>query len=74
LCGPFACSAIYAIGGQNETDILDSVERYDIGAGTWTVVCRLPQPLRCITAVSCKGNLYVFGGENRTVITKTAYR
>jgi len=68
------CRAIYVIGGRNDTTFLEDVEKYDLTFGTWSAVAPLPQPLRCTTAVSYRGNLYVFGGETSTAIVNTAYK
>jgi len=66
--------ALYAVGGRNDTTYLDSVEKYDLALCTWSSVAPLPKPLRCMTAVSYHGKLYVFGGESTTEIVNTAYR
>ena len=66
--------SIIAAGGQNETSMMDSVEVYDIASNLWTVKTPLPQALRCMTAVSYKGSLYLFGGESEKEITRAAYR
>lgn len=63
-----------AVGGQNETSIIDSVEVYDPSSNAWTLRTPLPQPVRCMTAVAYKGSLYVFGGETEKEITRAAYR
>ena len=65
---------ILAIGGQSESSLLDTVEVYDCGHNNWTLRAPLPQALRCTTAVSFKGSLYVFGGENSTEVSRAAYR
>ncbi len=70
----FCFSSIIAAGGQNETSMMDSVEVYDIASNLWTVKTPLPQALRCMTAVSYKGSLYLFGGESEKEITRAAYR
>ena len=66
--------AIFAVGGQNETTILDNVERFDKGSNSWSQVAPLPQPLRCLTGLSYRGRLYVFGGESTSEISDAAYR
>lgn len=70
----FDSSVILAIGGHNETGVLDNVEVYDPRHNNWTPRSPLPQPLRCPTAVSYKGSLYVFGGESDKDISRAAYR
>ena len=75
----FACilymifRTLFAIGGQNETELLDKVEQYDTLLNTWAAVSPLPQRMRCMTAVSFKGKIYVFGGESQGEITKATY-
>ena len=64
----------YAIGGQDGTENLSTVERYDPHTNTWMLVAPLPQPLRFMTSVSYKGKLFVFGGEGATDVTRSAYR
>jgi len=66
--------SLYAVGGHNDVTYLDDVERYDLTLCTWLSVAPLPKPLRCTTAVSYRGKLYVFGGESATEIVNTAYR
>ena len=66
--------SIVAVGGQNESSIIDSVEVYDPCTNAWTVRTPLPQPVRCMTSVAYKGSLYVFGGETEKEITRAAYR
>jgi len=68
------CRAVYVVGGRNDTSYLDHVEKYDLTFYTWSAVAPLPKPLRCTTAVSYRGNLYVFGGETATEIVNTAYK
>jgi len=68
------CSSLYAVGGRNDTTYLSDVERYDLALCEWRPVASLPVALRCTTAVSYRGKLYVFGGESATEIVNTAYR
>jgi len=68
------CRAIYVVGGRNDTSFLADVERYDLSLCTWSAVAPLPKPLRCTTAVSYHGSLYIFGGESATEIVNTAYK
>ncbi len=68
------CRTILAVGGQNETCRLDSVEVYDQHNNTWSARAPLPQAARCMTGVGYKGSLYVFGGETAKEICKSAYR
>ncbi|KAL3848473.1 hypothetical protein ACJMK2_019327 [Sinanodonta woodiana] len=64
----------FAIGGQDGTEILSTVERYDPHTNTWMLVAPLPQSLRFMTSVSHRGKLYVFGGEMPTNVSNAAYR
>ena len=68
------CRCIVAVGGQNESSIIDSVEVYDPSTNSWSLRTPLPQPVRCMTSVAHKGSLYVFGGESEKEITRAAYR
>ena len=74
LCRFHFNRSIVAVGGQNETSIIDSVEVYDPISNAWSVRTPLPQPVRCMTSVAYKGSLYVFGGETEKEITRAAYR
>lgn len=65
---------MYAIGGQDGTEVLSSVEQYNFLANEWISVASLPQPLRCLASVAFRGNLYVFGGENNVKISDKAYK
>ena len=65
---------VYAVGGMDGTEILNSVERYDMSANVWCQVAPLPQPLRFSTALSLHGKLYVFGGETAENIVNNVYR
>ena len=55
-------------------EVLASVEKYDLSGNSWECVACLPKTLRCHSAVSYKGKLFVFGGESEGVIVNTAYR
>ena len=70
----FIFSFIIALGDQDESHRLDSVEIYDIAHNMWTAKATMPQALRCFTAVSFRGSLYVFGGETQHEIVNLAYR
>ncbi|KAK6167195.1 hypothetical protein SNE40_021287 [Patella caerulea] len=65
---------IFAIGGQDGTEILRSVEKYDPNTNVWTMAAQLSQPLRFMSSVSYRGHLYVFGGENTTDFSRCAYK
>lgn len=65
---------MFAIGGQDSTEILSSVERYDPHNNTWMLVAPLPKPLRFMTSLSYRGRLYVFGGESTTDVSNSVYR
>lgn len=64
----------FAIGGQDGSEILSAVERYDPHTNAWILVAPLAIPLRFMTSISYRGKLYVFGGETTDKISKTAYR
>ena len=43
---------IYAIGGYNGKDYIDTVERYDILEDTWTLISKLNSPKCTMTAIA----------------------
>jgi hypothetical protein len=59
---------IYAVGGFSAPDLAttDQVARYDIAAGSWSLVAPLPfgvnHPAVAAGAGRCRGDLYVYGG------------
>src|SRR5262249_37489084 len=54
---------IYAIGGNNLSGELDSVEMLDLpGSHVWTSVASLPSKRTGICAATANGRIYVFGG------------
>lgn len=64
-------NAIYAIGGRSSLfgpcsgsgfTELATVERFDIDAGTWSLVASLPSARSGLAAVTVGGKIYVFGG------------
>ncbi|XP_069104186.1 kelch-like protein diablo [Argopecten irradians] len=64
----------YAIGGQDGSEILTTVERYDPHTNAWTLINPLNKALRFMTSISYKGKLYVFGGETTNSISSSAYK
>ncbi len=54
---------LYVIGGENESGILGSVERFDARFGTWTQLSQKPTPVTDIRAVVLGGKIYVPGGR-----------
>jgi len=57
---------IYAIGGHDGYNYLNSVEKYDDTTNTWTFVGSLNYPRCRMSAVVSNDlrNIYVFGGYN----------
>jgi hypothetical protein len=54
---------IYAIGGENQTGVLDIVEEYDPISDTWTTKANMPEPRAAFASVSASnGKIYVIGG------------
>ncbi|XP_015273696.1 PREDICTED: kelch-like protein 35 [Gekko japonicus] len=53
---------IYAVGGYDGFDQLDSVECYDSFCNTWTAVASLAEAVSSAAVASCLGRLYVIGG------------
>lgn len=64
----------FAIGGQDGSEILSTVERYDPHSNAWILVAPLAIPLRFMTSISYRGKLYVFGRETTDKINNKAYR
>ena len=56
----------FAIGGQDGSEILSTVERYDPHSNAWILVAPLAIPLRFMTSISYRGKLYVFGEKPLT--------
>jgi DNA-binding CsgD family transcriptional regulator len=54
---------IYVIGGENETGVMGSMERYDARSETWTELSQKPTPVADTHAVVIGGKLYIPGGR-----------
>jgi DNA-binding CsgD family transcriptional regulator len=54
---------VYVVGGENETGVIGSVERYDARSETWTELSQKPIPVADVRAVVIGGKLYVPGGR-----------
>ncbi|XP_053320258.1 kelch repeat and BTB domain-containing protein 8-like [Spea bombifrons] len=66
--GFLACDQrLYAVGGWDGNDIIDTAEYFHITDNCWTVVSNLPLPLRCCASAQIKGKLYLIGGESSRV-------
>jgi serine/threonine-protein kinase PknK len=63
--------AIYLFGGVSSSEGTDtaSVQKYDPGSGTTTVVGKLPAPLSHASAVVLGGRVYVLGGFVNNQVT-----
>lgn len=55
---------IYAIGGNNGTGPVATVEAYDTIAGSWSTIAPLPTPRQGLAATSGPERLYAIGGDN----------
>ncbi len=54
---------IYAIGGENETEVLDIVEEYDPISDTWTQKAGMPMARAAFASVAASnGKIYLIGG------------
>src|SRR2546425_1861017 len=67
---------IFVIGGRQSTNgpcsggpYLQTVEKYDIDANTWSPVAQLPTPRSDLAAVARGGKIFVFGGCSSTGVT-----
>lgn len=57
---------IYAIGGQNGSGFLNTVEAYNPSTNSWNTLPGMPLRRRDVAAVTGPdGRIYVIGGENR---------
>ncbi len=57
---------VYAIGGSDGTDPLNTVEAYDPATDMWTTKAPLPVALWAPAAAVVNGKLYVIGGSDNT--------
>ena len=67
---------LYAIGGFDGTNYLNTVERYDPAKNSWETVAAMSTPRRCPGAVAYDGMLVVMGGaasENSLVSSIERY-
>ena len=55
-------STIYAIGGENDSMILDAVEAFDPLDNEWFPICSLRMPRSCLGVCALDGLLFAFGG------------
>lgn len=55
-------SILYAVGGENDAMILDSVEAFDPLDNEWSTICSLNHPRSCLGLSALDGYLYAFGG------------
>ena len=53
---------IYAIGGFDGMNYLNSIERYNPKTDTWNIVGHLVTPRQGVTAMVCRNKIYVLGG------------
>ncbi|TRY89410.1 hypothetical protein DNTS_010813 [Danionella cerebrum] len=53
---------LYALGGCNRTAFLDTCEKFDLNALTWSSGPRLPLPLRSFACAALRSRLYLLGG------------
>ena len=56
-------NCIYAVGGCNSDGNTTRCDKYREDADEWEAVAPMPKALRCCSATSYRGRLYVFGGE-----------
>jgi len=53
---------LYAIGGINSSNILNSCHSYNIGSNTWTSIADMPTARFGFQSIYVSGYIYVFGG------------
>eukprot|EP00092_Neocalanus_flemingeri_P015715 GFUD01017009.1.p1 GENE.GFUD01017009.1~~GFUD01017009.1.p1 ORF type:complete len:597 (+),score=175.10 GFUD01017009.1:93-1883(+) len=66
------CGSIYAIGGNNSSVSLSSVERFDISLNQWFVVRSMNKTRSDAGAATLRGKIYVVGGFDGISPTNTA--
>ncbi|XP_018427843.1 PREDICTED: kelch-like protein 7, partial [Nanorana parkeri] len=54
---------LFAVGGWNGGDVMDSMECFDLSKNCWSESPKLPFPLCAFASTQLKGKLYVIGGE-----------
>jgi DNA-binding CsgD family transcriptional regulator/outer membrane protein assembly factor BamB len=54
---------VYVAGGENQTGVLNTLERYDVRLGSWTALSRKPTAVTDVQAAMLGGKLYVPGGR-----------
>ncbi|XP_077984110.1 kelch repeat and BTB domain-containing protein 8-like [Glandiceps talaboti] len=59
----YANCCVYAIGGENAWEILDTVEKYDPLLDEWSYVASMPREVMDLSAVSHKHCIYIFSGS-----------
>ncbi|UYV67272.1 IVNS1ABP [Cordylochernes scorpioides] len=64
-CGVAAMNgALYAVGGCEAWNCLNSVEKYSLSTGTWSYLAPMATPRRGCGVVPYHGKLYVIGGHD----------
>jgi PKD repeat protein len=63
LAAAVADGKIYAVGGNDGSDFLNSTEAYDPGTDTWTTVTPMSTSRYDLASAALDGQLYVFGGN-----------
>ena len=54
---------VYVAGGENQTGVLSSLERFDARFGTWTELSQKPSAVADVRAVVHGGEIYIPGGR-----------
>ena len=58
--------AIYAIGGFNGDEYLNSIEKYDVASNNWTIVGHMVTPRSGASAIAHGDKIYIIGGFDGT--------
>ena len=58
---------IYAVGGSDERDALDSVERYDPMRDVWSPVTSMRLPRSSFATVQLEGKIYAIGEDKENL-------
>ncbi|XP_069113518.1 kelch-like protein 26 [Argopecten irradians] len=64
---------IYAIGGQDENKMMNTVECYSVAQNEWDRKCSLHEQVYGHAAAVCEGKIYISGGQIFSVTSKKLY-
>ncbi|KAM5132588.1 kelch repeat and BTB domain-containing protein 8-like isoform 2-T2 [Mantella aurantiaca] len=65
---------LYAFGGHNHNEVIDSVECFNISDNSWRDVVSMPLALHSFTHAVLKGKLFAIGGMRRLGVRRLHYQ